>query len=788
MKLKIYTIVLIISFLFVQNNSLNACGFYYSDWDVRPLAFRAFLPQMYDLQPFWYTPTDLYYSTNPDPLSKDLKRNLEEWKQAVSEGVSVDDIYNVLYDSDYYALRDSYEKSTLPQMFENSNFIEALLKPKNKEILKYLLFAKEVESTGVFWDYWDDRSSVVYISSRESKIRLLKQAQIEYITAKSEFLRNRYAFQVVRLAYQVGELTQAVYMYKLHFKSASKNNLMSAWAALFCAMSLDFLDQKSEANRFYIQAFNNCDSKKFRAVQLYNKKTGTTDTFTNKDKSIDIVIHAINYPGRSLDQIKEVCKYDRTSEYLPFLVMREVLKIEDWMMSSVYQQTIDGQLACVNDSSVFFYRSYYDFKNKTKDREYILEVKGLIIDLLRKTLKQDEKDFYNIALSHLNLLEGNNKEANKYLAQISVHADKSILLQKEIEQVWISINTEDVTTESFKNNYLKRFRKIKLMLAQEENKIDNPYNSDYADSNIFRTLNASLAKEFFKKGDVVSMCLLTTTYGFDEKYPEDYTFSAMSSSYYSALRLFDLYASTSDIDKLIALIKKKNKTKFEQYICNQPFNSIDSYKDLKGTIAVRNLDFETAYLVFASMDQNFWANTYEYATYLAGDPFVPSSPYLYADVANTSYKFTKTKFVKDILTYQKKTKSKNKDIAAKAYLKLGHAYNNMTFWGDFWMMMSYGWGSGDAYTFITRDACTPNWRNYYESSDLAYDQYNKAYELAKNKEIKAYATIMALGTMPRDKSYKDNVSLLAKEYYDNLEDKTKFGRLNKCLLYEAFLW
>ena len=301
-------------------------------------------------------------------------------------------------------------------------------------------------------------------------------------------------------------------------------------------------------------------------------------------------------------------------------------------------------------------------------------------------------------------------------------------------------------------------------------------------------MNLALANEFYKKGDIVSMCLLKTAYDFEQSYPKDYQVPAFASEYYGRLRLFDMYASTSDMDKLIILIEKQNKTDFEKFLCNQPFNKIDAYKDLKGTIAFRNGDLKLAFETFKSMDQQFWKNNYEYAMYLNEDPFVPK---FFKTKRDFGYEFNKTRFVKSLLDLEVLAAGKDKKKVADAYLKLGHAYYNTSYYGNSWMMMSYGWSSGDSYyTPNPKETCASMWIKNYRTPVLAAGYYQKAYSMAQDKEQKAYATLMLVSCYSLSDDPKQNKPLITQysnEYERLYRKKTLFDKQNECLLYEAFV-
>lgn len=791
MKLKIFLTVTIVNLFLISENT-KACGWYEPEWDARPMLFRVFLPEMLKMKPFLYTTQSRYYSMLPDPQSNDRDQNIKEWQESLSSKVDRTDIYSILYETSPTPILDSYKNVGLSDWAKDNSFIAELVKyKKNKEVLEYLLFAKQAEQTEDLdssdYDYesWGGSNASKYSYDQVTKRNLLELAKKKFKIVNSSFLKDRYAFQVIRLGWQTGDYENSVKTFKSHFGSANRNNLMSGWSAMFCAMSLDQLNKKAEANRYYIQSFDNCDEKKLRCAQLYNISEKAPDWFTSKEKSIDGVIRAIQYPARSLDQLEEIYKDDPYSEYMPFLVMREVSKVEDWLLSSTYWRGVNGYYKCKNKEDRDTTDDWYGIKNKQTDLKYVSLLKNFILQIINNTDNRKKLDYYNIVAAHLSILDGNNKEAREFLTNISSTANNAIQIQKEIEQTWLSIKMEDVTSSQFQTQYLKQLKKIKQILKSDEGIGELGY--DNSNSNIFSTLNIALTEEFYKSGDIVSMCLLSnTTYDIEKDYfsidTENYPLS-----YYSRLRIYDLYASPSDMDKLIALIQKTNKTDFEKFLCNQPFNKLDAYRDLKGTIAFRNLDLKTAYEAFSSMDQSYWNENYAYSEYLSGDPFTPDPKYIPIGINNT-YNFTKTKFIKDLLDLETRANSKNIIESGNALLKLGDAFYNTSYFGNFWMMMSYGWSSADYFDTNQTDRCFPEWMKNYMTLDVAYDYYLKAYTMSKNKETKAYACIMLINCMP-DNQGKNKLlaAKYAKEYSTLYKSKTNFDKVNECLSYKAYL-
>lgn len=796
MKSKIFTLALLVS-LFLTQGNLKACGYWEFEWEYRPMTFQAQLPWMQSMSPFVYTTASLFYNLNPDPMGNDRIRNITEWQKATSKDISIDDIYAIQYNTDPTAFINSFEKSGLKEYQSNSLIKYLTADKKHKDILDYLVFAKKAESTeydflDANFEEWQDNPNQVPNASIVQKNELLAEAQAKLKAVKSPFLKERYAFQVVRLSWQLEQYQEASEAFDTYFKAVNPNSLMSVWAGLFKAMSLDRLERKADANLFYIQVFENSDEKKLRSVQLYNYNIPTPSTFTNKEKSVEIVLKSIQNPGRTLDSIQNIHNLDKNSQYVTFMVMREINKLEDWLISSVYLKSEE------NPFSQAYQYSWDDSEETTEtkkqnletDLQYLKRLKTFVITLRNETKQQDEKDYYAIALAHLSLLEENGEDAKTYLAAISTKADPSIVLQKSIENIWLSIKTDDITTDSFKKNYVSEIKKLKTQLLTTPYKFKNENDQSYENYRIFYTLDLALANEYKKKGDIVSYCLLKNISNKDRNPDGSFWYtSEPASDYYGVMRQMDFNASVSDMDKLIALLQKTNKNEFEEYICDQPFNPIDAYRDLKGTIAFRNRDLQTAYEAFADMKQDFWDTTYYFKDYLNEDPFIPKNLYS-QESRDFTYKFNKTQFVKTLLDLEKTAKGSDPKKSTDAYLKLGHAFFNTTYWGNSWMMVSYGWSGSDAYYGNTK--VLEPWRSAYMTASIAQEYYEKAYKKAQTKEQKAYATLMLSRThwhnIVLNGSDKDK-SLAAKysnEYYNNYLN-TQFAKQNECLGYEAFI-
>ncbi len=796
MKSKIFTICLVSSLLLIPFRQIKGCGFYEDESDYRAMMFRAMLPEMMNLSPFFYTMSSIYYGRNysypsTDPDHTEYLRNCNEWLAQCDKSVKMEDIYEIQYNTDGNLFIQAYNNNSWKDIFPQNTFIKYLTKKSNDGLLEYMLFAKKMElnqlgGSGKF-ENWDDNPNEYSYSNHDynaidsQKRELFNEALAHLAKVKSKFLKQRYAFQVCRLGFFLGDINAVEKTYNEYFKKFDPQNLMNLWSYFFWGMGVE---SKEEQNRMLSHVFAHSNEKKFRSVQWYNFKTPIADYYTDAEKSMTMTIFAIRNPGRALNQIDSIYALNKNNPYIPFLIFREINKLEDWIITPLfygkYSITNDDPFQCAyvspweeddNSSSEYEKMKELQASNLETDMQYLSRLKSLI-KTLSSTSKNDTRDFYTMGLAHLSLLQENTADAQKYLSMVSDKANPTIRLQKNIERIWIAIKTQDINSKAFEKTFIDNITEIE--------KVDV---SNYDNKQMLYTLTLALANEYIKKGNRVYGNLMRMKSDIYHGY--SWLYEQKNDTYY-LMEYFDKNATIEDMDKLMELISKKNKNAYETYLCAQPFNSINAYKDLKGTIAFRNGDLRLAYEVFASMPQNYWTGAdMSYTSALNEDPFVPKG--LNSQKGRSfDYVFNKTDFIKTLLDLKHK-----KDT--QSLIKLGNAFFNVTYWGNSWLMMRYSWSINDSY-FNTD--CLPAWMNNYMTATVAQEYYQQALKVAKNNEDKAYINLMLhyinrLNYLSTEKKYAEMYKQKAQAYALDFAqfESTKIYKdyIYKCALIESFI-
>lgn len=734
----------IITFLLINATGLYssyACGWYEYEETYRIAFFRAELKEMSGFRPFYYSATN-YSSDIPDFDKTDRYKNCQEWIRELSNEIPLKDVYEILYETKPEDFKKEYDNNTLAEKYPENLFIKNLLFPKNRDLLVYLDFAKRMESMSdtynTKWESWEEEN---WDNEQLKQYRGFDFKQIlnKIYTSKSNFLKERYAFQLIKTSYYNGDYLAVNNLFDSALSSSG--SILKSWAFIYKALSVSS-ENKAYSNYMLSLAFNACEEKKLISMMCFKKDEKIVrDAFSfaksDVEKAILLSMYCFRKPGKTLNYIQEIKKMNVPKQYFATLIMREINKVEDWIFTPKLTP---------NSPSVIFSDEWYDDYglakkiNLKKDLDYASQ----LIDYLKECFFDEKdtemKDYLAVSIAHLCFISDQIEEGLSFLNTIDSYASPSVVAQKNIQLLLVNSKKVSVLDSKFKETFCES---VTQMEAIAKNNLD-------VNKNLY-SLSKYFSSEFKKKGDIVTAGLL---YMQSERYKnsyENYHYDysdddGMFGYYYWRIAYFDRYATVKDMDELMALISRKDKTKFEKYICLQKLPDMNACKDLKATIALRKNDLKLAEKVLSEIPSDFWANNYEFKNYLNEDPFVPKR-LSYVLERKYDYKFNKYEFVKELNRLTKNAQvSKNADD----FLKLGHAFYNCSFYGNSWMMINY---SNSSYYYDLADygdyifgESYPQRKlmqdgNYYKCT-VARKYYQKALEYAKNDEQKAMASLM----------------------------------------------
>lgn len=695
-----------------------ACGWSVSPETSRLSLFKAQREGFFKLTPFYYS-ADSYYST--DAISSaDQALNCLEWKKKLGNQINPDDVNFILYQTDAEVFQSAYENKDLKNIFSKNTFIEALLQPKNKSFLEYIVFAKKLEydkSAVEKWESWGNIGS----DSNGKKWLDLENFEQKITSAKDTFLKQRYAFLILRYCFYSQDPNEVIRLYDTYF-SNNKNTILEPWALYYKALCIDNLPLQ---NYLLSKVFAACEEKSFAVVQHYNwKLTAETLAFAKNDeeRSVILSIESLRNPAPDLKAIKEIYQLSPNSLYLSFLIGREINKLEDWIFTPQYTS---GGPSVVFDDAIW-YEDYAKAKgeNLAKDILHLRELKDFLISIREQTFGE-QKDYVTAAIAQLCFIDDEVDLGKKYTNMISDKANASIQMQKNIQLALVALKQNDLYNEKVQNQLFDYF-----------DSVENLIESDYGLFKNLYSLYRIASSEFFKQGDRVTAGLLLMKS--DSKNAGEY--SMYNTPYfYSYIGYFERSVTVEDMDRLIALQQKENKTPFEKYICAGTIApNVNYYKDLKGTLAFRDNNLELAYATFSDMPKDFWEKNYSFTDFLNENPFIPKILQKTKE-RKFNYRFNKAEFIAKLIRLKKQN-------TATSNLQLAHAYFNVSYLGNSWMMTAYDWTSGESYIDYIYGDNTEIEKKYqngnYYNLTMAKLYYQKALQMSKNNNEKALASLM----------------------------------------------
>ena len=704
----IYTIVL--STLLFPRQFANACGFsmYHFGEDYRTAFLNPYLLGD-DYSAFFYSSERLNHYQN-DHNGNDRNRNCEEWATRLGGDISTMEIKEFLYRTTLDDVLNAVAEGPENERFGANQFFQSLLQPSNKAVLDYLVFAKKYEhySNGQAADPWRSRWKLQ--ERNESELAVLqKMAEAAmHKHYKDYWLRNRYAYQLLLMHRYAGRKEAFHELYFRLFKNR-KLSVLNEWASHHRAA---MVDDPAESAYLYAMSFNRCPEKNVASYQNFNKsivKEAMSFTRGDAERAAVLALCELKNPGRSLNNIRSIFFFDHTTRHLPLLLVREVNKLEDWLFT---KPLTNGEPTVYVNNPVqpdwqWDKSQWAEYRriNRENDLRYLSEFRQFLQEQIGR--EGMDNDLLNLLVGHLLSME-QNPDAGQYLQAVSDQCPPAMQHQKTTEELLWLLNQKDLLQPATQDKIAA------LLTAMKPSYQDRPNGK-----RDFEMLHLLLKEAYLKKGHLLyAYCFHNHALSLPSK---DNTYS---SEYYSLIHFLDWKATEQDIDDVISLLDKPDKSPFETYLTDTHFPSRNALLDLRGTISFRKNNLTAALAAFSQVDEDFWKTKYEFSTYLDTDPFAILSK----KTEQGKFPTTKTAFVKRLLDLEQAAKTAPPK-AAENFLLAGHAWLECSRLGNSWMMFCYGWSardqseSADYYTYLPQ---TKELQEIYFKGTRAMEYLQKA--------------------------------------------------------------
>ncbi len=744
-------------------SKIGACGFYPHGEEIRFCFTHSKELGLLEFSNFDYSVHSFYYEGIIE-----RQENIDLWFQFCHKKVSKEAIETAVYTTPFYEFNET----------SNNKMIQYLYEVKDIETIEYLKFAKSCEPFNrQYEDPWE-KSESREIKKREEVIQIANKRINE---VKDPSLKKRYAFLAIRLQYYNKNRKEIIRLFNTYIAKESKKDIIYYWSLYFRTKA-----ENNDALQSYYaaQVFTNSAEKRSTIFNNFNFKIPEKEILkyakNNKEKANIYVVKGINKYAKALNYLQKIAKIDVENKFLPFLMLREINKLEDWILTpyfSLYNPALSETKADERYNDSFSYKAIQD--RIQKDRLYAEKVLTFL-ETLPSTIKNEK--VWRVLKIQLQYLTANYKEALKEINSLETSVNKDSKIYSQIERtkalctIAVQVNGEKRITNEIEQVILKNKENKKFVFALGRLL---EYGGNKVDAALIYAGLTTKREGYYPSTEV----------SWKSKKNKTYSYRDYFSNYFEYINV--MY-SLEEVKEIIAKIQK-NSTKtdsFSLWKYSYIKNDIPKLYDLVGTMHIRRNQLNKALTYFNKLEDTYWDKT----AYLWGKVDDKGK----RDFQNPFYKLNYThRFIKEkenfklnkktvtakLIEYLEKVKTvKNKDYY---YFLVANCYYNMTYYGNAWMMRRFGMSGYDTEPY-------PEDEPEYMRAILAKKYYNLALKNATNDDFKILCLKMIykceyLEKRDTDKQ-KFNYSVFKKQSRtsEKLKEMNEYAEIGACAFHDYF--
>ncbi len=717
--------------------------------------------------------------------------NITEWYDRCKGKVKRADIDSFLNTFDPVDVRALAQVVLdVPAKVKSNSFSRFLLQPPNKDLLSYMVYAKQCEplnaEPGGHWgkpapmeDMPDSngRTYVADIKDTSSLQQMIATGVSRSYRAKTDFLKWRYIFQALRLAFYNGDDQETLDLYEQLVGSRKAENIMYPRCLALKAGALLHTGHAKLAAYTYSKAFDLNDDVKIRSYLSYLWATDslkTTDLLPlckNKHEQAMLWVMAALHErqGQNVEGLQAMQKayaLDPGVKGLSTIMTREINKGELRYMQK--RESMERVLQFGIDYSFYRRITANDKKKwlteKNKQLAYLNNLNAFA-QQVASSGKMKDKAFWNLASSYLYYMQDRFVDCKKYLdiaSTLPMNANEHY--EHDVINILCIVHKTDKLTAETEAELLPALQ----WLERHKGK-SHRYKQEY--KNMLITV---LTDKYIQQQDTVKAlyCLAR-----GNMYTEDSNIVAADFTDVPGGLLEHI--SISKLHEVQAFVSKKGKSDFEKWLTYKTPYPAEVLMELEGTKYIRQMRFEKAIAVLAKLAPAILSKT-ALPDVLAGH-LRDSQDWNATDSATT---YNKLQFAKKMVQLENKLHSdhKNSNIA----YQYANALYSMSYYGKANHAFTYyrRTSDGDAYFLPDRNTTLPGSSEYY-GIYRAMKYYLIACDNTTDKEMKARCLFMAAkcwqkncptrGSHNSDGYFGDE----GKAYYLNSLKSPYLARLNR---------
>lgn len=334
-----------------QSPSLKACSISYPSDYFQVFFLESDLLDNQEYQefyyPWYYNYRDAwqYQNTNSrTPVQQDFdSANIAEWKDYFGDKYSEEALREAIYTAEKSVFESLSSSSPgLPDSLSGNTLLKSFKAGKNTLELEYLLFAKECEAFASLDRWYDtaDREPTTMRAQIERGKELRENCTVP-------FLRDRYAFQIVRLYHYLGKYQEAIDTYNALFPEGKTGSpLIRYRAMLLKAGALKWEKKTGESQYLFGKVFHECPPLRKSADHDFSffSPLDFPDALAyaeNEEEQATLwAMRGFHSDYPDLETLRNLSDFDVDETLLEVLLVRQLNLLEAEIMSPRFTQNV----------------------------------------------------------------------------------------------------------------------------------------------------------------------------------------------------------------------------------------------------------------------------------------------------------------------------------------------------------------------------------------------------------------------------------------------------------------
>ncbi|MVM30518.1 hypothetical protein GO755_10775 [Spirosoma sp. HMF4905] len=642
-----------------------------------------FMPESANSQPgdsrYFFTP-QFYNDAEISEQYSDsmvIDENIKAWTTYAGNSFSEPQIYKALYSEEPDAV----------------GALKAKLARTNAPAVTYLDFAWAADDgQGNPWDPNPTQADSTKLPE------LLDDAKTSYRTTTDAFLKERYAFQAVKLACEIEDYKQAQQLYDQLVKPLPKHTFMSDWAFCRRAGATLALGDTAQAIYEFAQVFDRCPSRRkaaetsLRKYGIHFQESALQYAKTDGERAAVYALCAIQPGQDALDLLKEIVRLTPKNPLIELVMAREINRNEYYFFTTD-EGYISTNMSNHPDSTLVTRKSdpasYFD-----KLRSFALE------SAENKALTNPA--FWYTAAAYLDYIGKDYKAAQTHLDEAVLLPSANANLKKQINVQRMLLLAAQITTitpeaENQLIGYLEAFD------TTGNFRLNNAFVTvckQFADTYRHKTESksgwlsgCSRSKEQPVDGPSEAKAYLLTML----------TTQAGSDSYFASTtdkNTIEDTISATTVEQTIDFASQA-KTDFDKRLLKLSGVNNDYLSLLLGRRLMMEHQYAKAADAFEKVSDETWANE-SFAMYFQKNPFAVKMPAIHATDGSVNFPeeadenpYTPVQFARHMADLEQQAKAATGDKAAELYYQLGCGAWNLSWYGNSWLLVKSYWSGGE---------------------------------------------------------------------------------------------